>query len=141
MANQAEESGKRIGLILRWTGRLTGFFASGFFLLFLVGEGLPGIIQNGIDTELLPFLPLLGMAIEGWVIALFNEKTGGILQIIGGMGMAIFHLINGGLKDLDMALVFGLPFMLCGSLFLICRRKYGRSGAAGGKGRKKALRC
>lgn len=105
---------------LRWFGRIVGFLATGFFLLFFICEGVPDIIKNGMDTQIIPFLMLLFLAITGYIIAIFNEKAGGIMQIAGGVAMSIYHLWTGGFKDLNMALVFGLPFIICGSIFLLC---------------------
>jgi hypothetical protein len=105
--------------ILKWFGHIIGGLASAFFIVFFFGEGIPGLINNGIATELLLFMVLLFIAIAGWVVSLFEARIGGILQIIGGCAMSIYHLANGGLKDLDMAIVFGMPFILCGLISLI----------------------
>ncbi len=108
---------------LRWFARIVGFLASGFFLLFFLGEGAPDVLENGLNREIVPFLALLLTAIVGYVVALFHERAGGLLLIAGGGAMGVYHLAAGGIKDADMALVFGLPFLLCGCVFLFVSAK------------------
>ena len=104
---------------LRLFARIVSFLASAFFLLIFIGEGIPDLINKSINPKLLPFLPLLLIAIIGCFITLFKEIIGGILQITGGVGMSIYLLVIGGMKDLDIALVFGLPYLICGVISLI----------------------
>ena len=115
--------------ILKWFGHIIGGLASAFFIIFFFGEGVPGLINNGVAAEMLLFMVLLFIAIAGWVVSIFTAKIGGILQIIGGSAMSIFHLANGGLKDINMAIVFGMPFILCGLISIIYHRVNKINGA------------
>lgn len=105
---------------LKWVGRIIGFLASAFFLVVFIGEGVPGFINNGIESEMLFFIFLLFIAIIGYAIAIKKEKIGGIMQIVGGSAMSGYHLIIGGLKDFNVAIIFGLPFIFSGLISMIC---------------------
>lgn len=101
---------------------MVGIISSAVFLLFFIGEGMSeGIDLYYPDTQLLTFVILLLFAVSGCFVALLKERAGGIIQLAGGCLMAVYHLINGGLKDADMALIFGLPFIFSGTVLLICR--------------------
>lgn len=107
--------------LLRWGGRVIGLAASAVFLFFFIGEWSgSGMQAQRVDQTLLLFLPLLFAAVCGCVAGLFREKIGGGIALIAGLSMGVFHLVNGGMGDLDMALVFGLPFMLSGAALLYC---------------------
>ncbi len=110
---------KRPFRYLRWFTQIAGFFASGFFLLIFIEEGIPALIDKNINSKLLPFLPFLLTAIIGYLIALFKEIIGGILQIASGISMSAYLFAIGGLKNLDLALVFGLPYLFCGLFSLL----------------------
>jgi len=105
--------------LLRWGGRIIGLAASAFFLFFLIGEwGSDGTQVQRVDRTLLLFLPFLLAAVCGSVVGLFRERVGGTITLIAGLSMGVFHLMNGGMGDLDTALIFGLPFMLSGAALL-----------------------
>jgi hypothetical protein len=108
---------------LRWSARILGAAASVFFLAFFAGEGLPIILRGSpIPKELLYFLPLLLVAVAGYIVAWFAETAGGVMLLAGGSAMLVYHLLHG---DLTMSLIYGLPFILTGVLF-IAHRKCGK---------------
>ena len=111
----------RILSTIKWVGRIIGFSASIFFLMFFIGEGVPDITK-GIAADLVFFLFFITIAIAGYIIAIFKEKLGGVMEIIGGVFMSIFHLLNGGLQDLNMAIIYGAPFILSGLISIITRK-------------------
>lgn len=109
----------------KWLGRVVGFIFSAFFMLFLVGEGIPGILEHGLQNSgwiLLYILLLLG-TVAGYVISYFRGKTGGLVMICGGCAMAAFQLATGGMNDFRIALLFGLPFLVSGLAALTCWKK------------------
>ena len=106
---------KKNATIIIWTARVLGFCTTLFFLSFMVGEGLPNII-GGRGRELLRFLPFLSIAIIGYGFAWYKELIGGLFLIGGAFLMMSYHFSH---DDLSMALVYGLPFMITGSLFFI----------------------
>lgn len=99
--------------LLRWTARILGFLACGFFSLFLIGEdGLSEFVW-----DLVPTIIFIGLAVFGYVTALFKERTGGILMMIAGIGQGIYLLLYGGFSDIDAALIYMLPLLIPGFLF------------------------
>ena len=86
-----------------------------FFLLFIIGEGVPDII-SGKANGLFIFLPLLLLPVVGYFMTWFQETTGTFLMITGGIALLSWFLIMG---DVKMALVYGLPFIITGGLFLL----------------------
>lgn len=93
-----------------------------YFFFFFIGEGVyEGIDIHSPDKQLLNFLILLFLSVSGCVVALIKERIGGIMQIVCGCLMNVYHINNGGLKDVDMALIFGLPFIFSGVILLVCR--------------------
>jgi len=99
--------------LIRWTSRIIGFLACGFFSLFLIGEG--GLSE--FLWDLVPTLIFIGLAVFGYITAWFKERTGGIMMMIGGIGQGIYLLLYGGLGDMDAALLYMLPFLIPGFLF------------------------
>lgn len=113
-----------MGLFLLWAARIIGAVTVAFFLSFFVGEGLPDILR-GIppDKELLLFLPLLLLAVAGYFTAWFAPAAGGRLLVAGGAAMMIYHLTHG---DPEIALVYGLPFIIAGTLYIVHQKLSGR---------------
>ena len=105
--------------ILLWAGRTVALLASLFFLAFVIGES--GAL-NELPMELAVFLPMLALAVLGYVLSFFRVQAGAILQIAGGGAMLLYHLIRGGMADLTTALLFGLPYLFCGIISLLYRR-------------------
>lgn len=109
-----------MSLFLLWSARLIGAAASAFFLAFFVGEGIPAFLRGSpVPRELLCFLPLLLVAVAGYIVAWFARLVGGAMLVAGGAAMLIYHLLHG---DLAISLIYGLPFILTGLLFTVCRK-------------------
>lgn len=111
----------RVQAFFRWIARVVSILISAFLLTFIIGEGLPEIL-SGRSNELLPFLPLLGLAVAGTIVVWFREITGACLMILGAIAMAIY------ICDANMFLVYSLPYLLAGLLILagLWLRKRGR---------------
>lgn len=107
---------------LRWFGRIAGFVSCGFVLLFFIGEGFFRSAMSRTDMPMLLFLFLYLASAAGYITSFFKERAGGLLLMAGGAAMAAYHLISGGLGDLDAALIYGLPFILCGIAFYAASR-------------------
>lgn len=101
----------RVQTFLRWSARVVSILISAFLLLFIIGEGLPEILSGQAD-ELLPFLPLLGLALAGTALIWFREGIGACLMILGAIAMAIY------IRDALMFLVYSLPYLLAGLAIL-----------------------
>ncbi|MBL0145085.1 MAG: hypothetical protein IPP48_04325 [Chitinophagaceae bacterium] len=92
-----------------------GMLVCAFFLLFIIGEGIPDIV-NGKGEELIPFLPFVLLPIVGYFITWFKESLGAIIMIVGAVLLLIYLLYSNGI---EAALIYFLPFAIAGSLFLL----------------------
>lgn len=103
--------------LIKWLARLIGFLVCGFFMMFIIGEGVPELFRG--QTGVLPIMTMVVAATVGYVIGWFREKAGGIIMIIAALTMVIYHFSIGGLDNWRGALVYGLPFLTVGALFII----------------------
>jgi predicted membrane protein len=92
-----------------------GMLVCGFFVLFLIGEGLPDILK-GMGKSILPFLPIILLPVVGYILTWFNEKVGASVMIIGGLILFGYFIKQ---QDIKMALIFGIPFITAGGLFIL----------------------
>jgi predicted membrane protein len=86
-----------------------------FVVLFFAGKGTPEILKMD-QNELIPFVPLLLLPVVGYLLTWYKELAGAIMMIAGGALLLVFFLIKG---DASIGLVYGLPFILSGSIFLV----------------------
>ena len=99
-----------------------GLFVCGFFILFIIGEGIPDIIK-GNRNELIFFLPLLLLPIAGYLVTWFNEKYGVAIMIAGAVILLGYFLGKG---SVGAALIYSIPFFVSGGLFLLHLKKRGQ---------------
>jgi predicted membrane protein len=114
--NSKQERGVRMYKTLAQT---VGVVACLFFLLFIIGEGIPDIVK-GDGGGLLSFLPFILVPIAGFILTWFKEWPGVLLLTAGGVALMVYFFIKG---DTAMALVYGLPFIVTGLLFLLHLKK------------------
>jgi len=55
--------------------------------------------------------------VGGFVLSVKKPLKGSIIMISGGLIMAIYLLIIGGFDEIQMAMIYGLPFIIPGILF------------------------
>ncbi len=96
-----------------------GFLVCAFFVLFLLGEGMPEIAR-GHGDDLLPLLPLWLLPVAGYALSWYREKPGALLIAAGALGWLGYQLVQ---HQAGMALAFGLPFLVTAALFFIHLRK------------------
>lgn len=104
---------------IRNTARVVGLISCVFYIFISVKGGLSQVIQ-GRGDNLIPFFPYLAVAIAGYMIAYVKERKGGYIMLAGGVALFIFFLIYSRGDDWARAIVYGLPFILCGSAFIYC---------------------
>jgi len=63
-----------------------------------------------------PFIPIILLPVAGYIITWINEKAGTAIMIIGGV-ILFGYFIN--LQDIKMAFLFGVPFIVAASLFIL----------------------
>ena len=113
-----------------WLGRIFGglavFFYTGGLILVFIGtileEGLPD--TNSSDfLEVLPMVIMIPFQLIFYIVTWFPKKKG---ELIGGIAIIIISLCMGGYVFFDsgrmkliMGLVFCIPFLIPGILFII----------------------
>jgi hypothetical protein len=96
-----------------------GLLVCGFFMLFIVGEGIPDIIK-GNGEELIPFLPLVLLPIAGYIITWVKEWQGAAVMVAGAIILLVYFLIKGEIKA---ALIYSIPFLISAALFFLHIKK------------------
>lgn len=86
-----------------------------FILLFFAGKGIPEILKNDAN-ELIPFVPFLAIPFAGYLVSWFKEFAGALLMIAGGIILLAFLVVKG---DTGVGLIYGIPFIAAGILFLV----------------------
>ena len=93
----------------------SGLIVSIFVLLFFAGKGVPEILKNDAN-ELMPFLPLLLFPIAGYILTWYKEFVGAVIMTAGGALLLLFFMLKG---DAAIGLIYGIPFILGGGIFLL----------------------
>jgi hypothetical protein len=101
--------------ILHYLALIIGFQASAFFLFFLIAESGANLIEG--KTSVIPFMLMMIFTVFGYAYALWKPRTGALIMISGGFIMAIYLLFMGGISEIKMSLIFGLPFIIPGIVF------------------------
>jgi hypothetical protein len=99
---------------IRYTALSLGFLASAFFAFFLVTEAIADLIDG--KFRVVPILVMMIFSVMGFIWAVKNPKKGSFIMISGGLVMIIYLVIMGGLGEIMMSLIFGLPFVIPGLL-------------------------
>jgi len=88
-----------------------------FMIFFAIGEVLPAIKKDE-SNDWNKFLPLAMVLfpVLGYIISWAKELAGAIIMLLGGIILAGYFLMDG---NTSMALIYGLPFMIAGALYLL----------------------
>jgi len=114
--------------ILRYIALGSGFLASVFFLFFLIGEGIADLIEG--KTAVIPILLMMLFAVAGFALAFRKPRIGSLIMVAGGIVMAVYLLLLGGVSEIKMSLIYGLPFILPGLILYFADSKRIRSQPA-----------
>lgn len=115
------ESNSGFSVFFLWFAWAISVIASALFVVYLVGEGIPDLM-HGKAKELIPFLPFLILAIVGCLVSFFRQKAGAIMMIVGGVAIEVVLYIQNGQANFGMMMVYGLPYILPGILFLLVKK-------------------
>ena len=108
---------------LRNVARVVSSVVAGFIVIFAVGQWISTLAAGGLVQGWR--LSTTGMALYclliavGSVIGWWRENTGGTILIIAGLGMLLATFIFMPPHDYWVPLIFSLPFLLSGVLYLI----------------------
>ena len=101
--------------IIHYTALILGFQASAFFLFFLIADSCIYLFEG--KTNVIPILLMMIFTVGGFVWEIAKPGKGSLPMIAGGVIMAIYLIILGGLSEYKMALIYGMPFILPGLVF------------------------
>ncbi len=108
---------------MRNAARVISSVVAGFILLFAVGQWISELATGGLFHDWR--LSSTGMAVYclfiavGSVIGWWRENIGGTILLIAGLGMLSAILILLPPHDYLVSLIFCLPFLLSGILYLV----------------------
>ena len=108
---------------MRNVARIISSIVAGFILLIAVGEWIEELSAGRLTEEWM--LSTTGMAVYCLLIAVgsgigwWRENIGGTILIIAGLGMLLAIFIFLPPHDYWVSLIFCLPFLLSGILYLI----------------------
>ena len=86
-----------------------------FILVFFAGKGIPEVLKMD-ENEWIPFLPFVIIPFAGYIVTWVKEYAGALMMIAGGIILLTFLIVKG---DITSGLVYGIPFIAAGILFLV----------------------
>ncbi len=108
--------------IVKWFARILGGIAVLLFGIFYIGEGIPDLM-TGANGHLRSMMMLMAFAFLGYIFAWFREKEGGWILAFSGFILGLTMFYNSGMKDILFVLVFSVPFLISGLLFVYAAGK------------------
>ena len=110
---------------MKWAGRLIGLVAAGFFLVFLVGEAISEVLDEGrepLETAGILLGLLQGLALVGVIVSWWRERLAGMLLAAASVGLGIHIGVYAGHNHFLAWLMVGLPYLVASVLLLISWR-------------------
>jgi hypothetical protein len=101
--------------ILHYLALILGFQASAFFLFFLISDGVADLFEG--KYSVIPILIMMIFTVIGYFWAISKPKSGSLIMISGGVVMALYLIMLGGIVGIKMAMIYGLPFIIPGLIF------------------------
>lgn len=98
--------------VLYYIALILGLQVSLFYIFFLVADGITDLAEGKYDV--IPILMMMILAAGGYVWVFFNPAKGSLVMIAGGALMAVYLFLMTGIGEWQMALIFGLPFIVPG---------------------------
>ena len=90
-----------------------------FFMMYLAGSGMPDMLK-GDNREMYLFLTFVSLSMAGYITTWFRESVGTVMVLLGALLLLIFFIWK---KDIGLAIMYGFPFGILGTLFLIHLKK------------------
>ena len=107
--------------VLHYFALVFGFLTSAFFLVFLIPEGLAYLFEG--FTSVIPILLMIIFSVGGFVWEIMKPGKGSLCMFMGGVIMAVYLLFLSGIGEFQMALIFGMPFMIPGLIIYLASKK------------------
>jgi hypothetical protein len=128
---EVQQTGDGWTTAMRWTARLLALIAAGLFVAFIIMSGARLLSTlSWSSPQGLPLLIALVVAIAGVLIAWRWELVGGAMAMGGSLAIMALVCAGSGGDMLYCALLFTLPLLLAGALYLACcwRKRIARLG-------------
>jgi hypothetical protein len=106
--------------VMRWSARLLALVAAGLFGYFAVEFGARVFPTLSWGPQGVPLLVALFVALLGVLIAWRWELVGGMMAVAGALAIMGLVCLGSGGDMLFCALLFTLPLLLAGVLYLGC---------------------
>ncbi|CAN5384712.1 hypothetical protein BH09BAC3_BH09BAC3_14200 [soil metagenome] len=104
-------------IFAKWSARIMGLVTCSIFIIFFILQGLDGLYNN-VEFVFYIFLSFALFAFSGYIIAWLKPEKGGAIMIVAGFLMMAFHFSR---DDRFTAMVYGIPFIIEGVLFLLSK--------------------
>ncbi len=121
----SESKRHRLARRMKWAARIIGLVMGGFFLVFLIGEAVGDILDEGreaVETAGILLGVGVGLALLGTIVSWWRLRLAGILLVVASIGLGIHIAVYAGRNHFLAWLVLGLPYLVASILFLISSR-------------------
>ena len=115
-----EQNGNGWTSMIRGVARVLGLAATGLFVAFLVVSGAIVFPLSWADPQGFPLLIALLVAVAGVLIAWRWELAGGVMAVGGAVAIMALVCAGSGTDMFLCALLFSLPLLIAGALYLGC---------------------
>ena len=116
-ASISEDSGT---VIIRWFARLLALGVTALFVYAAQEFGSSILSALNWEPQGWPLLIGLTVALAGLWLAWRWELAGGVMAVAGGTGIMLLVCVGSGADMLLCALLFALPVLVAGGLYLAC---------------------
>lgn len=106
--------------VVRGIARVLGLVAAGLFAAFLFVSGAIVFPLSWSDPQGIPLLLALLVAVAGVLVAWRWELIGGVMAVGGAVAIVALVCAGSGSDMLLCALLFTLPLLIAGFLYLGC---------------------
>jgi hypothetical protein len=105
---------------MRWVARILALVATALFVYFLIESGARIVSSMDWGPQGFPLLIGLAVAVIGLLLAWRWELLGGVMAVLGGIATMALVCVGSGPDMLFCALLFALPILVAGVLYLGC---------------------
>jgi len=109
--------------LLRWSAYITGILAISFVLMLFSLLFSSDFEKYKFGIKIITVFVFSGLCAAGYIFSYFKPKIGGLVVMAVSIIQYIFMAIVAGVDGLAVALLFTLPFLITGLLFLIYGKK------------------
>jgi len=116
----------KLTLTMRYLARIISTLLAAFLLLFAIGEGINSWSRGGgmeFDYEHIKMTVYFALIAVGTILGWWRDIFGGVILTLVGIVFSLTVLIEMESHDYWIILIFGMPFLVCGALFLLSWRR------------------